>query len=69
VTDRLHAHILSVLLDLPHVVLDNNYGKVSGFMSCWTAGFPGVSTATSLPEALAWAETRAAAHAHARHAA
>lgn len=37
VTDRLHAHILSLLLDLPHVRMDNSYGKISGFAKAWTA--------------------------------
>jgi pyruvyl transferase EpsO len=37
VTDRLHAHILSVLLGIPHVVLDNFYGKIGGYMEAWTA--------------------------------
>ncbi len=35
VTDRLHAHILCTLLDIPHVVLDNNYGKLSSFTATW----------------------------------
>jgi exopolysaccharide biosynthesis predicted pyruvyltransferase EpsI len=36
VTDRLHGHILSLLVDRPHVLLDNSYGKVSGFFDTWT---------------------------------
>ena len=28
ITDRLHAHILCLLLGIPHVLLDNSYGKV-----------------------------------------
>ena len=35
VTDRLHAHILCMILRIPHVVLDNNYGKLSEFIRCW----------------------------------
>jgi pyruvyl transferase EpsO len=35
VTDRLHAHILCMILRIPHVVLDNNYGKLSEFIQCW----------------------------------
>ena len=38
ITDRLHGHILCVLLGIPHVVLDNNYGKVKGFHETWTTG-------------------------------
>ncbi len=34
-TDRLHVHILSTLLGIPHVVLDNNYGKISRYMNAW----------------------------------
>lgn len=39
VTDRLHAHILSLLLDLPHVVLDNSYGKIADFAAQWTGDY------------------------------
>ncbi len=35
VTDRLHGHIMSCLLNKPHVVLDNSYGKVSNFIEAW----------------------------------
>lgn len=37
-TDRLHAHILLVLLGIPHTVLDNSYGKIERFSSLWTNG-------------------------------
>lgn len=37
VTDRLHAHVLCVLLGIPHVVLDNSYGKVRALHEQWTA--------------------------------
>lgn len=51
VTDRLHAHILSLLLDIPHVLLDNSYGKVAGFADQWTADYSGLMRATSRAEA------------------
>ncbi len=51
VTDRLHGHILSLLLDLPHVVLDNSYGKLSSFIAAWTTGIEGVHRADSIAEA------------------
>ncbi|MDT0576994.1 polysaccharide pyruvyl transferase family protein [Croceicoccus sp. F390] len=35
-TDRLHAHILCVLLGIGHVVLDNSYGKIKKFSDEWT---------------------------------
>jgi pyruvyl transferase EpsO len=38
VTDRLHAHILSILLGKQHVALDNSYGKISSFVTSWTEG-------------------------------
>jgi exopolysaccharide biosynthesis predicted pyruvyltransferase EpsI len=40
VTDRLHAHILSILLGKPNVLIDNNYGKVKAFYHTWTFNYP-----------------------------
>jgi exopolysaccharide biosynthesis predicted pyruvyltransferase EpsI len=40
VTDRLHAHILALLLGIPHVALDNEYGKLSAYIAAWTAPSP-----------------------------
>lgn len=37
VTDRLHGHILACLMSKPHTVLDNSYGKNSGYCRVWTA--------------------------------
>lgn len=42
VTDRLHAHILCLMMGIPHVVVDNNYGKLRSFFDAWTANAPGV---------------------------
>jgi hypothetical protein len=36
ITDRLHGHILCTLLEIPHVVLDNSYGKISRFLDSFT---------------------------------
>jgi len=36
ITDRLHGHILAVLMDMPTLVLDNSYGKNSRYASVWT---------------------------------
>lgn len=36
ITDRLHGHILCLLLGIPHYLLDNSYGKVRAFHDCWT---------------------------------
>jgi pyruvyl transferase EpsO len=68
ITDRLHGHILSLLLGIPHVVLDNSYGKVSGFHDTWTSGATGVYRAQSAAEALAIARTLAHEHAPTRAA-
>ena len=47
VTDRLHAHILALLLDIPHVALDNDYGKLSAYIAAWTADSPRLGRAAS----------------------
>lgn len=36
VTDRLHGHILACLLDRPHEVRDNRYGKNTRYLRDWT---------------------------------
>jgi pyruvyl transferase EpsO len=51
VTDRLHGHILSLLLGIPHVVLDNSYGKLHQFVAAWTESSPLVHTAQTPDEA------------------
>jgi pyruvyl transferase EpsO len=54
VTDRLHAHILSLLLGIPHVILDNNYGKLRRFCETWnTLSSPLVRWADAPADALA----------------
>jgi len=53
VTDRLHGHILSLLLGLPHAVVDNSYGKVGSFARLWTEGDECVTLAGTLAEATA----------------
>lgn len=40
VTDRLHGHILAVLMGIPHVVLDNSYGKLRTVYDTWTHSCP-----------------------------
>jgi pyruvyl transferase EpsO len=40
VTDRLHAHILALLLGIPHAVLDNRYGKIGAYVAAWTRSSP-----------------------------
>lgn len=36
ITDRLHGHILSLMMGVPNILLDNNYGKVRSFYDTWT---------------------------------
>ena len=57
ITDRLHAHILCLLLRIPHVLLDNSYGKVRRVHETWTAGASGVRWAASPSEAIAVARS------------
>jgi len=35
ITDRLHVHILCTLLGIPHIIFDNNYGKISRHINAW----------------------------------
>jgi pyruvyl transferase EpsO len=56
VTDRLHGHILSTLLGIPHVALDNSYGKLQNFIQAWTSDIGFLRTADTLEEAQALAE-------------
>ena len=55
VTNRLHAHIMCLLLGVPHVVLDNNYGKVRAFYDTWTHPSPLVEWGANETEAFSQA--------------
>jgi pyruvyl transferase EpsO len=55
ITDRLHAHILNLLLGIPHAVLDNSYGKLGRFLEAWTGAAAGVHRAASIDDAEHWA--------------
>jgi exopolysaccharide biosynthesis protein PssK len=57
VTDRLHAHVMCLLLGIPHVVLDNNYGKLAGLLDTWTGGSPLVHRADTPDAAMDLAAT------------
>jgi len=57
ITDRLHGHILCCLLDIPHVALDNNYGKISNFSAAWGTAGPRARMASSLADAIAIVES------------
>ena len=53
VTDRLHGHILAVLLGMPHVIVNNSTGKVHSTFDTWTSGISDVVFAESLEAAFA----------------
>lgn len=55
ITDRLHGHILCLLLRIPHVLIDNSYGKLDGFYHTWTRPSRLARWAFSPSEALALA--------------
>ena len=52
ITDRLHAHILCVLMGQPHVVIDNSYGKVRAYFERWTCEVQNCLWAESLQAGL-----------------
>jgi len=62
VTDRLHGHILAFLLGIPHVLLDNSYGKLHRFAAAWTGRSPLVHCADSPAAAAAAARNFLASH-------
>ena len=39
-TIRLHGHILALLMGVPSVMIDNNYGKNSSFHETWLKNIP-----------------------------
>lgn len=53
VSNRLHAHVFALLLGLPHVVVDDRYGKIHRVDAEWTRGVQPVRWATSLEEGAA----------------
>ncbi len=59
VTDRLHGHILCLLIGIPHVLLDNSYGKNRGFYEAWTRDSPLVRWSDSMEAAVAEAREMA----------
>lgn len=56
ITDRLHVHIVSTLLGLPHCFLDNHYGKIARFSAAFSTKWTQSYQATTLPEAVARAQ-------------
>jgi exopolysaccharide biosynthesis predicted pyruvyltransferase EpsI len=52
ITDRLHGHLICMLLGLPHVLLADRHGKLRNCWDTWTAGWPMAKWADSPQEAL-----------------
>lgn len=50
VTDRLHAHVLAVLMGIDHVVGDNSYGKVSSVYRDYSGKFSTSNFASNAAE-------------------
>ncbi|WP_169316949.1 polysaccharide pyruvyl transferase family protein [Actinacidiphila oryziradicis] len=61
VTDRLHGHLLSLLLGLPHVALPDWHGKLTDLRDTWIAHWPTARLAHTPAEALARARQMAGA--------
>jgi pyruvyl transferase EpsO len=61
VTDKLHGHVMALLAGMPHVVLDNSYGKVSGTYRTWTNPSALAHWADDVTQAAALAEQLLAA--------
>ena len=57
ILDRLHGHILSVMLGMPSILIDNNVGKLSKYRNAWTSTCQLVKVASSAEEAKEMAET------------
>jgi exopolysaccharide biosynthesis predicted pyruvyltransferase EpsI len=56
ITDRLHAHILCTLAGIPHVLLNNSYGKNVSFFETWCRPLDLCQLARSPAEAWALAQ-------------
>lgn len=54
ITDRLHGHLLSLLLDKPHVLLPDRFGKVRTYWETWTKSV-GTPFASTVDEAMSLA--------------
>ncbi len=52
ITDRLHSLIISTLLDIPQVALDNSYGKLSSFVAAWMPDLAILRQATTMEDAV-----------------
>jgi len=54
-TDRLHGHILALLMGVPNVLMNNTCGKVRAFFETWTSGCCDAFLREDAPSAATWA--------------
>ncbi|KAL7069175.1 hypothetical protein ACR3K2_04320 [Cryptosporidium serpentis] len=40
ITNRLHGHILMILLGIPHIIMGDSFGKLAHFRDTWTSNCP-----------------------------
>ncbi|GAC1426952.1 MAG: hypothetical protein NVSMB6_27200 [Burkholderiaceae bacterium] len=59
ITDRLHAHILSMLSGIPHVIISDRYGKVQQFYTTWMTSSSLVRSANGPKQAFVEADVLA----------
>ena len=52
ITDRLHGHVLAMLLGIPHCVMDSQFGKVRALWDTWTHEVPDATWCDTLSEAI-----------------
>lgn len=52
VTERLHGHIICMLMGIPHYILDTRYGKIGNYIDTWNYNSPLVHLCDSEAEAL-----------------
>ena len=57
VTDRLHGHILALLMGIPHVLIENSYGKIGSYNETWTSRSPLTFWSDNPKDALALARS------------
>ncbi|MDR7423158.1 MAG: polysaccharide pyruvyl transferase family protein [Armatimonadota bacterium] len=61
ITDRLHGHLLCVLMGIPHVLLPNSYAKNRAYYDAWTRSSPLATWADEPEQAIALARGMLAA--------
>ena len=58
ITDRLHAHILCLLVNQPHAIVKNSHDRLTSFHDTWTACFPRTTMSANWQEAVELARLR-----------